>query len=360
MLRTISHIHDFKDKKVLVRIDSDVTLKGNKIVDDTRLKSSLETVRYILKHGGKVILLGHLGRPKIQDLKSRIEDPNTLFPIAQWFAKEFGRKLEPLEMTKKLVLNERSESNGWKILDNLFLLENLRFYRGEEANDPEFAKNLATLGDIYVNESFAVSHRDHASITGIAKLLPSYAGVHLQKEIAELSKILEHPERPLVVLIGGAKIETKLPMVEKMHRVADYVLVGGKIAEETKTLIKVQHEKITGQKSVVLVADNVPVGDDITEKDTENFIQIINLAKTIVWNGPMGKMGNAHTEENTLKIARAIAESSAYSVIGGGDSLSLLKQHHLLDKFSFVSTGGGAMLEFLSGKPLPGIKVLER
>ena len=162
-----------------------------------------------------------------------------------------------------------------------------------------------------------------------------------------------------VVLIGGAKIETKLPMVEKMHHVADYVLVGGKIAEEVKTLIKIQHEKISGHKSVVLVADNVEAGDDITPKDTENFIQIFQLAKTIVWNGPVGKMGNPETEKNSLKIGRAIAESKAYTVVGGGDSLALLKQHNLLDKFSFVSTGGGAMLEFLSGKNLPGIKVLE-
>lgn len=345
MLRALSHIHDFKGKKVLVRIDSDVNLEGNKIVDDTRLKSSLETIKYILEHHGQVILLGHLGRPD-----GKVVSEFTLEPIAKWFAHKFEDHLENIKLGKFPC---------WKIKDNVFLLENLRFYKGEETNDLEFTKNLATLGDIYVNEAFAVSHRNHASITGVSKFLPSYAGIHLQKEIAELSKILEHPKRPLVVLVGGAKIETKLPMVEKMHHVADYVLVGGKIAKQTKTLIKVQHEKITGQKSVVLVADNVFSGDDITNKDTENFIQIIALGKTIVWNGPMGKMGNPKTEENTLKIARAITGTSAYSVIGGGDSLTLLKQHNLLGKFSFVSTGGGAMLEFLSGKKLPGIKVLE-
>ncbi|MFI5265134.1 MAG: phosphoglycerate kinase, partial [Candidatus Levyibacteriota bacterium] len=295
-------------------------------------------------------LLGHSGRP---DGKAVLRF--TLEPVAKWYAQKLQGKIEPTKL---------GEFPGWKISNSLFLLENLRFYKGEEENPSTgsgqaFAKQLASLGDMYVNEAFAVSHRNHASITGLAKLLPSYAGLHLQEEIEALSKILKNPERPLVVLIGGAKIETKLPIVEKMHHVADYVLVGGKIAEEIRILIKVQHEKITGQKSVVFIADNIPAGDDITQKDTENFIQIIGLAKTIVWNGPMGKMGNQKTEENTIKIARAIVASNAYSVIGGGDSLALLKQHNLLDKFSFVSTGGGAMLEFLSGKPLPGIKVLE-
>lgn len=343
-LHTVSQLHDLKDKKVLVRIDSDIDIKDGKIIDSTRLESSLDTINYLLKHGADVILLGHLGRPD-----GKVNNEFTLRPVAKWFAKEFSG------------VTEEKEINGfkkWKIKDNLFLLENLRFYKGEEANDPEFSKNLASLGDIYVDEAFAVSHRDHASITGITKLLPSYAGYHFQKEIEELSKILEKPERPLVVLIGGAKIETKLPLVEKMHHVADYVLVGGAIAAEVKTLMKVQKEKGAG-KSAVLVADTTPEGTDITEKDTENFIQIIRLAKTIVWNGPMGKMGDPKTEKNTLDIARAITESGAYSVIGGGDSLALLQQHHLLDKFSFVSTGGGAMLEFLSGKTLPGIKVLE-
>ena len=343
-LRTVSQLHDLKDKRVLVRIDSDVDLYEDKILDDTRLKSSLETIKYILKHGGDVILLGHLGRPDGEDKKL------TLKPIAKWYAKEFGG------------VTEEKEVNGfkkWKIKDNLFLLENLRFYKGEEENDPEFVKQLAKLGEIYINEAFAVSHRDHASITGIAKLIPSYAGFHLEKEIETLGKILKDPKRPLVVLIGGAKIETKLPMVEKMHHVADYVLVGGEIAEQDRILIKVQHEKLSGRRSIVLVANNTPDGFDITDKDAENFIQIFLLAKTIVWNGPVGKMGNPKTEENTLKIAKAVAGSKGYTVVGGGDTLTLLKEHNLIDKFDFISTGGGAMLEFLSGETLPGIKTLE-
>lgn len=345
-LRTITHLHDLKDKTVLVRIDSDVDIEQGRILDDTRLASSLETIRYILEQKGRVTLLGHLGRPNGK------ENPEfTLEPIAHWFANKFNGKAIPEKFGAFL---------GWAITKNLSILENLRYRPGEESNDLELAKQFSKLGDVYVNESFAVSHRNHASITGITKYLPSYAGFHLAEEVEELSKILKNPKRPLVVLIGGAKIETKLPMVEKMHRIADYVLVGGKIAEETKILIKVQHEKIHGHKSVVLVADNTPDGLDITDKDAENFMQIISLGKTIVWNGPVGKMGNPETEENSLKIAQSIIDSGVYSVVGGGDTLTLLDEHHLLDKFSFISTGGGAMLEFLSGKELPGIKALEQ
>lgn len=344
-LRKISEVTDFSGKKVLVRIDSDVEIDNGNILDDTRLQSSIDTISYILEKNGTVIILGHLGRPD-----GTADEDFTLKPVAQWYEGKLNGKVEDQSL---------GEFKGWKIKDNINLIENLRFFKEEEEGNEDFAKKLATLGDIYVNEAFAVSHRDHASISKIAKILPSYAGFHLLKEVETLSKVLENPERPLVVLIGGAKIETKLPMVETMHKVADYVLVGGQIAEQDKILIQVQHEKIEGHKSAVLVADNASDGLDITPKDTENFIQIFQLAKTIVWNGPVGKMGDSRTEVNTLKIAEAIANSGAYTIVGGGDSLTLLRQHDLLGKFSFVSTGGGAMLEFLSGKNLPGISTLQ-
>lgn len=344
-LRLISQLHNFHGKTVLVRIDSDVDFEKGKALDDTRLKSSLNTIKYLLKNGADVILLGHLGRPD-----GRVNQEYTLEPVVKWYVQEFSGNLEKTNL---------GDFPGWKIKPNLSLLENLRFYKEEEDNDADFARRLSELGDVFVNEAFAVSHREHTSIFGITKYLSSYAGFHLAREVEELSKILKNPERPLVVLIGGSKIETKLPVVEKMHRVADYVLVGGKIAEETKILIKVQHQKIPGSKSAVLVADNTLDRLDITEKDTENFIQILKLAKTIVWNGPVGRMGNKKTEENSLKIAMLIADSRAYTVVGGGDTLALLRENNLLSKFDFVSTGGGAMLEFLSGKKLPGIKALE-
>ncbi len=344
-LKNISSISDFEGKKVLVRVDSDVELQDGKVVDDTRLQSSLETINYITSQNGSVIILGHLGRPdgvEVEDF--------SLKPIAQWYKEKLSGGVEEIKL---------GDFKGWKITDVVSLLENLRFFKEEENPTEDFIKKLANLGNLYVDEAFAVSHRNHSSISGVAKIIPSYAGFHFQKEVETLSKVLENPERPLVVLIGGAKIETKLPMVETMHKVADYVLVGGQIAEQDKILIEEQHKKIEGHKSIVLVADNAPDGLDITVKDTENFIQIFSLAKTIVWNGPVGKMGDERTETNTLKIAEAIANSGVYTVVGGGDSLALLRQHNLLEKFSFVSTGGGAMLEFLSGKNLPGIEVLK-
>lgn len=345
-IRSVHDIHDLDHKTILVRVDTDVDIKHGKILDDTRLSSSLETIRYLLHNKANVIVIGHSGRPN-----GKINQEYTLKPVAEWFEKKFNGSIE------NTVLNNFT---GWKITPHLTLLENLRFFKEEEENDNGFAKSLSSLGDMYVNEAFAVSHRKHASVYALAQLLPSYAGLHLQKEVESLSGILINPVKPLVVLIGGAKLETKLPLVEKMHGLADYVLVGGKIADEQRSLIKVQHEKIEGHKSAILVADNTPDGLNITDKDAENFMQILALGKTIVWNGPLGKMGDPIIEENTLKVAKCIASSGAYTVVGGGDSLSLLKQHHMLSKFSFVSTGGGAMLELLSGKVLPGIKVLEK
>ncbi|MBP7832644.1 MAG: phosphoglycerate kinase [Candidatus Levybacteria bacterium] len=332
------------NKTALIRIDSDVDIKNGKILDDTRLQSSISTISYVLESGGNVILIGHSGRPD-----GKVNSTFTLEPVAHWYANHFKGSVQKKDF---------DGFSGWEITPHLSLLENIRFYKEEEEGNAQFAKKLAKLGEIYINEAFAVSHRSHASITNLSQLLPSFAGIHLQEEVEALSKIMENPERPLGVLIGGAKLETKLPVVSRMHTIADYVMVGGKIAQENKELLKAQHEKTGGKRSALLVADSMPDGTDITANDTQNFIQIINLCKTIVWNGPFGKMGSADTEKNTIEIAKAIVQSGAYSIVGGGDSLSLLSQHNLLSKFSFVSTGGGAMLEFLAGKKLPGIEAL--
>jgi phosphoglycerate kinase len=339
-----------KNKKVFLRVDLDVPIKDGKIEDDTRLISALPTIEYLLKQEAKIVIGGHLGRPISN------ENEFSLKPVASWFT-------DKLEIGNwKLEIGNLNGFEGWEIGPNIFLLENLRFYEGEEKNDPEFSKKLASLAEIYVNDAFAMCHRDHASIAGITKFLPHFAGLHLEKEIEVLSEVLKNPKRPLVVIIGGAKIETKLPLVEKMHHIADYVLVGGKIVEETKILIKVQHEKIAGQKAVLLVADTITDNSDITPKDAENFLQIINLAKTIVWNGSMGIVGGKSesliSEKGSKMIAEGILQTKAYSVVGGGDTLEYLNKLGILNKFSFASTGGGAMLNFLSGEKLPGIEAL--
>lgn len=361
MLKTLATAH-VEGKKVLLRIDSDVDIKEGKILDDTRLASSLDTINFLTSKNAQVIIVGHLGRPEKKFSVSSFQFPIqkskelSLEPIAHWFA----------HILKGIVKESQiGRIPGWIITKDVSLLENIRFYEGEEdpstASGQELIKQLSSLGDLFINDAFAVAHRNHASVVGITKYLPSFSGLHLEKEIEILSKVLKNPKRPLVVIIGGAKIETKLPMVEKMHHIADYVLVGGEIAEQTRILAKVQHEKLPGIRSILLVADNKEHGFDITDKSVENFIQVINIAKTIVWNGPLGVTGHEKEyEQGTHRIAEALASSNAYKIVGGGDTLSYLKQHNLLDKFDFVSTGGGAMLEFLSGHKLPALEALEK
>lgn len=341
-LRVINSVDSFSEKTVLVRVDSDVDVIDSVIQDDTRLISSQETIEYILNRRGKIILVGHMGRPDGVRKKEL-----SLLPVAQWYA----NKLQGVVQTQRI-----GEFDGWQINPLVRILENIRYFKNEEENDHYLSRQLAGLGDLFVNEAFAVSHRAHASTEGITHFLPSYAGIHLAREIKELTAVMNEPKRPLAVLIGGAKIETKLPLVERMHRVADFVLVGGEIAEQVKMLLKVQHEKITGRRSILLVADVIESGLDITEKSSENFVQVLQSASTIVWNGPMGLTGkDTSTEMGTKTIAQAIARSSAYTIVGGGDTLVYLRREKLLDSFGFISTGGGAMLEFLSGKKLPAL-----
>lgn len=347
-----------KRKVVFVRVDTDVPFTQNGDVEDTtRLHAALPTLEYLLSHGASVLIAGHAGRPK-----GSIHKELSLYPVARWFHKQ-------LRLSGHIQSVTLHEFNGWKLSERILCLENVRFYAGEEQNDPAFVKNLASLADVYVNDAFAVCHRNHASIVGIARIIPGFAGLHLQEEVAVLNTVLHHPKHPLVVVIGGAKLETKLPLVEKMHRIADYILVGGKIAQEAKTLLHVQHEKLTGKKSILLVAELNESAEDMTVKSVENFLQIIAVAQTIVWNGPVGKTDNSKrrtqnskqdSEFGSRELAMGITHSGAYTVVGGGDTLGFLQKIGLLNKFDFVSTGGGAMLSFLSGEKLPGLDVLQK
>ena len=337
---------DVNNKTVFLRADLDVPIKSGEILDTTRLKTWLPTLEYLLKSEAQVFITGHLGRPKYEDEKFSLK------PVAEWIKKSLG-------LHNELKVVDIKGFKSWKITGNVFLLENLRFYKGEEENDKKFSEKLASLAEIYVNDAFASSHRAHASIVGVTEYLPNFAGFRLQKEVKVLSGILENPKRPLVVIVGGAKIETKLPLVENMYYFADYVLVGGKIAKEMGVILKVMHEKTTERNSSFLVADLTEDKKDITKNSVKNFLQIIDNAQTVVWNGPMGVTEEEDSSESTRDLALGILKSKVYSVVGGGDSLSYLRKQNLLSKFSFVSVGGGAMLEFLSGNKLPGLEALE-
>lgn len=337
-----------KGKRVIVRCDFDVPFdKEQNILDETRLISSISTIEYLLEQNCTVIACGHMGRPDGKDEKLSLK------PVADWFAEEFpGTEVKKTQLGGFLA---------WKIKENFYILENLRFYKEEEKNDFSFSHKLAYLGDVYVNEAFGSSHRAHSSIVGVARLLPHFAGFHFQKEIKILTNVIENPRKPFTFIIGGAKIETKLPLISKMHNFADYVLVGGELAEQTKILIEEQHKSKSlpaGRQAILLVAELNEEKTNITKTSLENFLQVIPRSKCIIWNGPMGYIEGGFTD-STEEIAKAVLASSAYKVVGGGDTIGFLNNKGLLGRFDFVSTGGGAMLEFLSGESLPGIIALQ-
>lgn len=352
MYKRLSHLHhaSVSGKTVLLRADLDAPLSDEthkRVIDDTRLVVGLPTIEYLLHNKAKVIVVGHLRRPE------RIDSRFTLEPIAHWLCHKARIQAVTCRMPEHMMLGEFP---GWKLDENLFLLENIRFYQEEKENDTVFAKKLAGLAEIYVNDAFASSHREHASIVGIPPLLPHYAGIHLEDEVRVLSTLLEKPEHPFVVIVGGAKTETKLPLINKMHELADTILVGGKIAKEGKVVLEQQFAK--KETCELLVADLNEDESDLSLLSVQKFLQVIRGAKTIVWNGPVGKTEEGKRSEASEMLAKGILESNAYSVVGGGDTLEFLRRENLLHKFSFFSTGGGAMLAFLSGEKLPGIEAL--
>ena len=323
---------DVDGKRVIVRCDFDVPVKDGKISDDTRVRDSLPTLKYLLSKGAKLFLISKLGRPKGKDPTLSLEI------IISTLSDYLGKKI-----SFQKSLNEKN-SNA------VVLLENLRFWSEEEEEDENFGKKLATFGDLYVNECFAASHRTDASFSQLPKFLPSYAGIRLLKEIKELEIVLESPARPLIAIIGGAKLETKLPAIFNLAKTADKVLVGGKLMFEV--------ERRALPENVVVAHDDVQT-KDIGEESIELFAEVISKAKMIVWNGPMGIFEDSRYMKGTKEIAKAVIYSGAYSVVGGGDTISALNKLDLISKIKFVSTGGGAMLEFLAGKTLPGLKALE-
>jgi len=337
-------VKDFKvvNKKVLLRTNYDVPLRstqGKLFVEDvTRIEESLLTINYLLKQKAKVIIISHLGRPG-----GKVVSELSLKPVVPVLKRLMGLSGE--------VRNGKCEAgfSKWEITDRLSLLENLRFDPREEKNGEEFAQKLASLADFYVNEAFACSHRKHASIVGIPKFLPSAFGFDFLKEVEVLDKIRANPHRPVVIILGGVKRD-KIMAIQQLVRWADWVLIGGKLVEYKEALQFLDHHKVMG----TLIKE----GQDITMETVKEFAKIIVQAKTIVWAGPMGNFYNERYAKGTRLIAEAVVGSGAYTVVGGGDTEAALSRFGLVDKINYISSGGGAMLEFLGKGTLPGIKAI--
>jgi phosphoglycerate kinase len=378
---------DVRGKRVLVRVDFNVPVKNGQVTDDTRIVRALPTIRNLLERGAFPILISHLGRPKGGP------DPEyAMDPVA--------RKLEELLQVQVLKLDATVGPEVEEALDRwngegVVLLENSRFYPGETKNDPEFSKQLASLAELYVDDAFAVAHRAHASTVGVAKLLPAAAGLLMEEEIDNLDKALYGREQPFVAILGGAKVSDKLQVIESMLEISDTLLVGGAMCftflkakgletgnslveddylEETNRIMDEAGENLLlpvdvavaesleeKAPSKVVRVEEIPadcIGLDIGPETVEEFDEYIAQAKIIFWNGPMGVFEVDAFAKGTEGIARAVAKSGAVSIVGGGDSVAAVRKLGLEDRMGFVSTGGGASLEYVEGKELPGVAVL--
>lgn len=395
-IKTIKDI-EVSGKRVLMRVDFNVPLsETGEVTDDTRIRAALPSIQYLLDNKAKVILMSHLGRPKGEK-----KPEFSLKPAAAALAEKLNLPVTFLEDCigddVEAAVNEMKEGQ-------VILLENVRFYKGEEKNDPELAQSLAKLADIYVNDAFGTAHRAHASTEGVTKFVPvKVSGFLIEKELAYLGEKTETPERPLVVILGGAKVSDKITVIDALLDKADTILIGGAMAytfrlaegkavgnslsepdkvETAKAALKKAAEKgvkfllpvddmITdsidfGAKSVGELKVNegdIPEGwsgVDIGPKTIELYKDAVANAKTILWNGPMGIFEIKDCAKGTFAVAEAISESSAISIIGGGDSVKAINRSGYADKVTFMSTGGGASLEFLEGKTLPGVAALDK
>ncbi|MFH0987289.1 MAG: phosphoglycerate kinase [Patescibacteria group bacterium] len=334
---------DVKGKKVLMRCEFNVPLDENgKILDDYDLRRTIPTIEYLVKREARLILMSHLDSPG-----GKVVENLRLTPVQE---RLFGYLDMSISKAPDCIGTNIKEMVDSLIPGEVLLLENLRFHEEEEENDEDFAKELSSLGDIFVNEAFGVCHRAHASIVGVPKHLPSYAGLLLEEEVRTLGRVMESPGRPLVAIFGGAKAETKIPAIKKFLEIADSVLVGGKISLELEEM-KMSHRKL-------VLPEDYNQNFDIGDKTIKKFKEVINEAATIVWNGPMGYLEKEEFEKGTREIAKAIAESKAFKVAGGGETSLAIEKYGIGGKIDFVSIGGGAMLQFLAGDRLPGLEVL--
>ncbi len=366
---------DLAGKRVVVRAPLNVPIKDGDTKQKFRIASLKRTVDFLCDAGAHVALLGHLGRPRKaceqQRAQSGKEEGDEAISESAHAGAYYTRELSMAQLTddiarilgRSVVFADACTGEHVRdILDgsaagSLVLLENVRFYRGETADDTAermaFARDIARNFDIYVNDAFSVSHRMHASVVELACVLPSYAGEQLAQEVATLSRVRTAPEHPAVAVIGGAKIATKLPFIRALEPLYDTILVGGKIANEAID------ENISFSERVVLPTDFVGDRFDIGPATCDVFVEHIMRARTVIWNGPMGWYEKDEYARGTERIVKALTQTDAFTVVGGGESLEALEYYDAVDAIDFVSTGGGALLEFMAGKTLPGIAVLD-
>lgn len=400
-MRTFS-VRDLPDsalrsRRVLVRVDYNVPLEDGRVADDTRIQATLPTLRYLTERGARVILVSHLGRPK-----GRWDDAYSLRPVADRLSELLGAEVR---FVPDIVGAEARTAAASLGDGDVLLLENVRFLPGEESNERELAEGLASLAEVYVNDAFGAAHRAHASTAGVAEVMrqegrPAVAGLLMERELAMLGKALESPERPFVAILGGAKISGKIDVIENLLPRVDSLLVGGAMAntffralglqtgrslveedriELARQLLERAGEKLVlpvdcvvageakpGARTWLLDRDEVPPEGmilDIGPKSVATFREYVDRARTVLWNGPMGMAEIEEFSHGTVGIARALADATARgatTIVGGGDSVAAVREAGLVDQMTHVSTGGGASLEFLEGRTLPGVAALDR
>ena len=392
MKKTIEHI-DVKGKKVLLRCDLNVPIKDGKITDDTRITASLPTINYLLDHGAKLIIMSHLGRPK-----GKPDMEYTLKPVADRLSEVLGR--EVVFISSPTVVDDEVRAAADKLEEGqVMLLENVRFRPEETENTFDFSEELASLGQIFVNDAFGTAHRAHCSTAGVAGYLPTVSGYLIDKEVKYLGEALERPLRPFVAIMGGAKVGDKIKVIENLLNKVDTLIIGGGMSytffkalgyEIGQSILDAENVDLAGSliekakekgvqlllpedvvcakefdneaESAVFKKDSIPadmMGMDIGPETIKLFSETITGAKTVVWNGPMGVFEMPNFAEGTKKIAEALAACEGTTIIGGGDSAAAVKQFGLADKMSHISTGGGASLEFLEGRVLPGVAAID-
>lgn len=394
-MKTLKDVN-LKGKRVVLRCDLNVPFSsGGNIADDSRIKRILPTIEFLIANEAKIIIIGHFGRPWNDSRfprKNALKREYSLRPVCDYLSGLVNRPIKFLED----CLDEKSARETLEMKEKeIIMFENIRFYIEEKENDSAFAEKISKLGDIFVNEAFAASHREHASIVSLPKYLPSCAGFLFEEELDKLSEVIKSPKRPLIVIIGGVKLETKMPMIINLLDKADHILIGGQIANSIlaakgiaigkfilnskfeKDIDKIKltdpkiHLPVDGVVSLSAIDEDymrvAAVGKvrreeecfDIGPETINLFSDIIRTANTIIWNGPLGFYEHEKFAKGSLAIAESILKSHAFSLIGGGETLALLGKHGIKEKFDYVSTGGGAMLDFLSGKKLPGVIALE-